>query len=171
MKNSVLAAFICFGFCFFIQCVIWRIFKPKHYLFVIPAIFFGIPIAFCLFSYLSPCGYFLTSDRDFLVYAGILYSLIVACFTGGFAGIVEYSPSAEILRAVSKYPEGIAPSLLEVNSLGESALTGKRIRHLLLNNLIAIDGERMVLTSRGRRSVWVCELYRLIFGIKQSAQG
>jgi len=171
MRIPFILALSTFAFCFGLHAVVWRIFKPQRYLLWLPSVFFGTPVIGWLvfvigFEIALPdCGYCT------IILTSALYIPLVICYTGGYAGIVEYSPSAEILRVVSDYPNGIAPSDLCVSSLNESALTGKRLRHLQLNQLIVSKGDGLFLTGRGLQSTRVCKIYRRVFGIKEEASG
>lgn len=170
MKYSFLIAMAAFSWSFVLHAFVWRTLKPQNYLIWLPLLFFITPIIACSIYFITGIS-FVKSNHDTLIFAAILYIPLVVCYTGGYAGIVEYSPSAEILRTVSKYPEGISMLELEISSLNESALTGKRLKHLLINRLIKYQDDRIVLTSRGLKSVQICEIYRWIFGIKESAGG
>lgn len=171
MKIPFVLALTTFIFSFAIHVIVWRLLKPNKYLLWLPAVFFLAPVFACyvffmLLGFGSP-----DFDYSIIIWTALLYIPLVVCYTGGFAGIVEYSPSAEILRAISTHPQGIAPLDLHVATLDESALTGKRLKHLQANRLIVTRGEGIFLTSRGKQSVLICNTYRKIFGIKEEAAG
>ena len=89
-----------------------------------------------------------------------------------YAGMIEYSPSAEILRVVhANMPEGISQETLQVTSLSEESLTGKRIMHLVSSGMSVLNKGVLMLTKRGRLVVLACLLYRDIFGIREEAKG
>ncbi len=161
----------------FTHLVIWRIRRPLAYPIWLPAIFVGIPLLVSLAGVIVLAVY---PDLPFFGHciaeairnpwslaAGFaLHLALSACYTCGYAGIVEYSPSAEILQAVEKHmPRGIEPERLEVASLSEQALTGKRFQHLLASKMILADGEQLKLTPAGQRVVDFWKRYRAVFGI------
>lgn len=177
MFNSLLlAAFLIFT-AGLIHIVVWRIHRPSAYLLWLPAIFALTPavlvLIFMIISAQNPgegfpveiVGYFV--NQPWSATAGLLlYFAITACYTGGYAGIVEYSPSAEILQEVEKHmPEGIRAENLEVKSLTEQALTGKRIHHLLAAGMVAENKNKLRLTPSGRRVTGFWKVYRQVFGI------
>jgi hypothetical protein len=155
-----------------LQVCTWRLLRPKRYLVWVPLLFLVAGFLVAAFLTLASPVIVETLSDEQIVAACMLYGMIVTCYTGGFAGVVEYSPSAEILREVSAHHDGVRQEDLNVRTLSESALTGKRIRHLLRNGLITIgeDGE-LALTASGRRVVAGCLLYRTIFGLKERAVG
>lgn len=162
-----------------VHAVVWRVRRPLAYPIWLPAIFISTPIGICLASLLvtawNPQLAASAYIADFIITAPwitvaglMLYFAIAACYTCGYAGIVEYSPSAEILQAVEKHmPHGIEMNELEVPSLTEQALTGKRIYHLMASRMIEQAGSRLFLTQNGKRVVGFWNLYRAVFGIKQ----
>jgi hypothetical protein len=178
MMNSLLLAFVLMFSAGLAHLIIWRIRRPLAYLFWLPAIFIATPIAIVLILMIIAAQdpgqgftvevFSLAYNQPWSVIAGLLlYFSISACYTGGYAGIVEYSPSAEILQEVERHmPEGIMPELLEVSSLSEQALTGKRIHHLVASGLVAEIKNKLRLTSSGKRITSFWKLYRKVFGIK-----
>ena len=161
----------------FAHLMIWRIRRPLAYPIWLPAIFVGMPLLILLAAAIVLAVY---PDLPFfgsciaeavrypwsLVAGFALHLALSACYTCGYAGIVEYSPSAEILQAVEKHmPRGIEPERLEVASLSEQALTGKRFHHLLASKMIHADGEQLMLTPAGQRVVNFWKRYRAFFGV------
>ena len=144
-----------------IQLCIWQIRRPEAYPIWLPVIFFGsfIAVSFALNRLLDIR---LLSDNLLGFVSGLLAQAILTVgYIMGYAGIIEYSPSAEILMVVSKHmPEGISEGLLKVDSLSEDILTGKRIRHLLHSGLIReVDG-LLESTRHGDAFVRFAVLYR-----------
>lgn len=172
MQTSLALVFMAVVAGFILQVCLWRLFRPGRYLVWIPVIFAVSGSLVVAWASANVLGFGTAVSNEQLTAACVLYAVVVACYTGGFAGVVEYSPSAEILRAVAASPQGIRPEDLGVQTLSEAALTGKRIRHLLRNGLVTCD-ERgdLSLTHRGRWVVNACVLYRQLFGLKQRAAG
>lgn len=155
-----------------LQIGVWRSLRPKRYLLWIPMLFAGGGIVLAAFLKVAFPKFCEGLTGEQIAAACFLFGMIVTCYTGGFAGVVEYSPSAEILREVAAHPDGVRPEDLNVRTLSESALTGKRIKHLLRNGLITRgEDDALDLTASGRRVVAGCLLYRKIFGLSECAAG
>lgn len=152
--------------------VIWRIYRPEAYPIWLPIIFLFIPTASAMALGGSEIIMPFHWTPETVVAAFFLHSAIASCYMAGYAGIVEYSPSAEILRTVKNaMPQGIDPEFLNVSTLSEEALTGKRIRHLIQSRMAVTENGALRLTSRGQAIVALCRTYRVIFGLKQEANG
>lgn len=67
----------------------------------------------------------------------------------GYAGIIEYSPSAEILMEVKNSKSGLKREEVLLQSLNEYLITGKRIEHLLAVGLIRKHGDTLSITQKG----------------------
>ena len=160
-----------FVYCWLLHFVFWRIHRPEAYPIWLPAIFFGGPLVtmlwFALISSDLP-----RVDVSTVVAAGMLHLVISSCYICSYAGIVEYSPSAEILRVVQSHmPDGIELESLKVTSLSEEALTGKRIRHLHVAGMTEDSYGILRLSTRGRLVVALCHTYRRVFGLTEEARG
>jgi hypothetical protein len=180
MFNALLLAVFLIFTAGLIHIVIWRIHRPSAYLLWLPAIFALTPallvLIFMIISAQNPGEGFPVEivgclvNQPWSAAAGLLfYFSITACYTGGYAGIVEYSPSAEILQEVERHmPEGIRLEDLDVKSLTEQALTGKRIHHLVAAGVVGESNNKLRLTPSGRRVTGFWKVYRIVFGISPS---
>ena len=65
-------------------------------------------------------------------------------------------------------PEGIRLEDLDVKSLTEQALTGKRIHHLGDAGVVGESNNKLRLTPSGRRVTGFWKVYRIVFGISPS---
>ena len=172
MTIALLLGLSIFATCWLLHVVIWWIHRPAAYPIWLPIIFLHVPliviltIGFTRYSLPSGCG------APTIVAAFFLHAVIAACYMGGYAGIIEYSPSAEILRVVqANMPHGTPLESLCVSTLSEEALTGKRITHLLASRMIALENGVLRLTPRGHAIVNLCVAYRSVFGIRMEAKG
>jgi hypothetical protein len=158
-----------FIYCWLLHFALWRIRRPEAYPIWLLLIFFGVPAV----TVLVFAGFGLLSmDLSTAIAAGFLHVVISSCYICGYAGVIEYSPSAEILRVVRNHmPDGIAPEELSVSSLSEEALTDKRIRHLRDAGMTEEDNGVLRLSARGRFVVAACLVYRRVFGLKEEARG
>jgi hypothetical protein len=141
--------------------IIWRIRRPEAYPLWLLMIFYG---AFAVTSTgLSWFfGYQLLGD-DFLgLFSGMLaYTLLTVNYISCYAGIIEYSPSAEILFEVAKHmPAGVVMDSLNITSLSDEILTVKRIDHLLRAGMIREEAGLLALTPWGRHVVQITIFYR-----------
>jgi hypothetical protein len=161
-----------FTACWLVHVVIWRVHRPEAYPIWLPVIFVGLPLIVTALIVVFQVPLLRSLDRFTSTAGFLLYLSISACYMGGYAGVIEYSPSAEILRVVSaSMPEGVPVKSLNVVSLSEEALTGKRIRHLLQSGAVQADNHLLRLTGRGRSIVLACLIYRRIFGLREEAKG
>jgi hypothetical protein len=166
-----------FGFGLFFSCwtlhaIIWRIRRPEAYPIWLPIIFYVAPAAAAVAFHFVGSQIRFGIHEPALIAAVLLHCMLSACYICGYAGIVEYSPSAEILRVVqANMPQGISPDEFNVTSLSEQALTGKRIRHLTSSKMTYSENGRLSLSRRGRFVVGICKIYRRAFGLKQKPLG
>ena len=107
MKLALILVVVWLGLSFLVHVVAWRLLHPTRYLVWLPMIFLIVPtIAYWIATDWLTSNGFVVPMGEFLA-AILLYGVIATCYTGGYAGVVEYSPSAEILRVVSEAPAGI----------------------------------------------------------------
>lgn len=162
-----------FGACWIFHVIAWRIHRPQGYLLWLPGIFVALPLF--LLSALALGGWvpvdWLRSPEHWLAPA-MLHLLISGCYTCGYAGLTEYSPSAEVLMVVREHmPEGIAIDELRVRSFTEHSLTGKRLEDLVVSGIVAIRDGRVWLTPAGRRTDALCRAYRRLTGVSEFGAG
>ncbi len=161
-----------FASCWFLHVIVWRIHRPAAYPIWLPIVFVLVPIAAVMALATSDVQFPFLQDLPTVLAAFLLHFAISACYMGGYAGIIEYSPSAEILRVVkAAMPAGIAPDELEVPSLTEQALTGKRIQHLMDSGMAVEADGNLTLTDKGAGVVRLCQFYRNVFGLKEPPKG
>ncbi len=163
-----------FSACWLVHVAIWRVRRPGAYLVWLPVIFFALPL-------LAVLGMIAAGGQDpilsrvdaFSLLAGALLHIVLALsYLCGYAGVIEYSPSAEILRVVrDQMPQGVPLEALRVDSLTDEFLTGKRISHLRHSRLVRSDESGLRLTGAGEALVAGCQLYRAVFGIRGSGKG
>jgi hypothetical protein len=172
MTTALLLGLTVFATCWLFHVVIWRIRRPAAYPIWLPIIFFIYPLSTVLTVGFMCGGLPFGYNTPTIVAACLLHAVIAACYMGGYAGIIEYSPSAEILRVVqANMPNGTPLGSLHVSTLSEEALTGKRIKHLLNSRMIAVENGAVQLTPRGRVVVKICLTYRAAFGLHMEAKG
>lgn len=176
MKQALFGGLTTFASCWLLHLIMWRIRRPKEYPIWMPVIFWLTPAVGSvvwlgghgrLAILLQPAG-----DGFAWIAAALLHGVLSLCYMCGYAGVIEYSPSAEILLVVRQaMPEGVMIESLEVDSLTEYALTGKRIEHLLGGRMIDRKGENLRLTRTGSAVLFICKMYRLLFGIQGEGRG
>lgn len=138
----------------------------------LPVIFIAVPFAGAILIHFSSVKLPWSPDLFTAATAVLLHLSLAACYLAGYTGVIEYSPSAEILRAISsRMPEGVPLESFEVTTLSEEALTGKRIQHLFDSRLVTGQPGVLRLTRRGRQAVRLCLAYRRLLGIKEKAKG
>jgi predicted transcriptional regulator len=153
-----------------LHVVIWRIHVPKAYPIYLVVIFFVLPVTICcIFTTL-------TTIRDGVVLylaALLLHCLLSSAYIFTYAGIGEYSPSIEILLELSaNAPQGLQYKDIQIVSLSEYQLTGKRIDNLLSSGTVITDAEGFLhLTSKGRSVIRFCIVYRTALGLTPFSNG
>jgi hypothetical protein len=162
-----------FSACWLFHVVLWRIHRPQGYLIWLPTIFVVLPAFIALvLSFSGAATPESLARMDTWLPATALHLLISACYTCGYAGLTEYSPSAEVLKVVHQHmPKGVPPGTLHVRAFTEYSLTGKRIEHLVHSGMITIHDERVWLTPTGRRSATFCKNYRTLTGVSEYGAG
>lgn len=172
MTSALLLGLGMFAACWLLHVVIWRIHRPEAYPVWLPIIFVVMPVSVFLGFRVITGSFPFASTTPAVVAAFLLHVWLSGCYMGGYAGIIEYSPSAEILRVVrANMPQGTPLDTLHVSSLSEDALTGMRIRHLLDSRMITIEDGKLRVTPRGQVVVNVCIVYRAVFGLSEEAKG
>lgn len=174
MTTAVVLGFGLFCACWLIHVAIWRVRRPSAYPVWLPAIFFGLPLLAVL-GVISAGGQrpLLSRLDDSSLLAGALLHIVLSLsYTCGYAGVIEYSPSAEILRVVrAQMPRGVPLDALRVDSLTDEALTGRRISHLQSSRLVRLDESGLRLTGAGEAFVAATQWYRALFGIPGYGEG
>ena len=100
------------------------------------------------------------------------YGLMAMTYFMAYTGIIEYSPSAEILFEVERHmPDGVERANLRVRTLPEEMLTGLRIKHLLDSGLIVEKNRVYRATAKGRRFGALLAWYRRCLWIVKSGEG
>lgn len=160
-----------FGMCWLIHVALWRIHRPQGYLFWLPALFVGLP-ALAALTFGDLVAPIPLANIEIWLPAVLLHLLISACYTCSYAGLAEYSPSAEVLRAVrEQMPEGVPVESLQVRAFTEYSLTGKRLEDLVISGLVEIREAAVWLTPLGRRLNGLCRAYRLMTGVSAHGDG
>ena len=171
LRDAMLLSLSAVAACWILHVVVWRIRRPDGYLLWLPAIFFGIPYL-CLFAALGSRSIAWRTHGILLWAAAILHGLICVCYIFQYTGIIEYSPSVEILKFVrSRMPEGVKISEIDAPTLSEEALTGKRVRHLLASTLLEEADGVLCLTGRGRALLKAYALYRTLLFLPRTGRG
>jgi predicted transcriptional regulator len=169
---AMILAFGMFAASWFVHFVIWHIRRPVAYPVWLPLIFSLTPLSLIGISMFFFPGDLLGPAAAILAFSSPLYAVFSACYMGGYAGIIEYSPSAEILKAVrSRMPQGMPADNLEVETLTEEALTGKRIRHLVHSGCATMENGEIRLTPKGRRFMAMNLFYRKLLLLKDEPKG
>jgi hypothetical protein len=98
--------------------------------------------------------------------------MLSSSYICGYAGIIEYSPTAEILFVVHKHmPGGIPEEALAVDSLTESSLTVKRMDHLVGCRVARLEEGRYTLTQTGKCIASMSKKYRAFLGVTSMGEG
>lgn len=173
MLRALLFGIGAFAACWLVHALAWRIHRPQGYLLWLPGIFVGLPLLLLATMTLSGVmsGAWVHSPEHWLAPV-MLHLLISACYTCSYAGLTEYSPSAEILKVVRDHmPEGVAIGELRVKSFTEHSLTGKRLEDLVASGIVVVREGRAWLTPAGHRANDLCRSYRRLTGVSEYGAG
>lgn len=173
LGGALLFAVALFAASWLVHLVVWRVKRPAAYPIWLPVIFSIVPLLCAVLLWkCAPATLPIETALLGLIFAAPIYAVLSSCYMGGYAGIIEYSPSAEILKAISKrMPKGMPAEALEVETLSEEALTGKRVRHLLDSGCASESNHNILLTNKGIRFVSLCLFYRRLLCLKGDPKG
>jgi hypothetical protein len=177
MTHALIGGLGLFAVCWVLHVIVWRIHRPQGYLLWLPVVFVLCPlmvgVAVALIGGIDPASIVgLKFGEAAFIEAIVLHLIVTWCYTCGYAGITEYSPSAEVIQAVQEHmPEGIEPEALRVRSFTEHSLTGKRMEHLVTTRMIVIEGDEVRLTRPGRRMARMVRAYRVFLGVDPIGKG
>jgi hypothetical protein len=171
LANALLTALILLAIAWFIHFLIWKIYIPVAYPYWIIAIFFVTFLIYC-FYYLHNANSPFYIQLLWLVACLIPYGLIGSAYLMVYAGIIEYSPSVEILLEVKSHmPSGVPIEQLKVKTLPETMLTGLRIQHLLDGNMIIKNGDLYSTTPKGSGYARFIAFYRKMLFVRFPGEG
>jgi len=173
MESALFWGLATFGACWLVHWGVWWIRIPKGYLVWLPVIFWVLPLAAIGLLWASGEMPPLTeTDRFTWILAALLHLTVSSCYVCGYAGITEYSPSAEVLLAVREHmPHGLPADGLRIGSFTEHGLTSQRIDDLHVSGLVAIHDERVSVTRRGCVALALSRLYRVLVGVDPTGRG
>ena len=172
MESALCWGLATFGACWLVHWGVWWIRIPKGYLVWLPAIFWGLPLAGISFLWASGDMPLTETDWFALILAGLLHLTVSSCYICGYAGITEYSPSAEVLLAVREHmPQGLPVNGLRISSFTEHGLTSQRIEDLHTSGLVAIHDGRISVTRLGRFALGLSRVYRSLVGVDPAGRG
>ena len=149
-----------FVFGWILHFIIWRINRPEAYPIWLPLILFsayGLVAAVYLTNFAGGTS---SENVEVLVGALLLQAVLTVGYMMGYAGIIEYSPSAEVLYAVASNADGVNESDLNVTSLTDEFLVGKRLQHLVSTGFVREDKDRFSIEPIGRFIVKFTIVYR-----------
>ena len=173
MESALFWGLATFAACWLVHWGVWWIRTPKGYLVWLPAIFWGLPLAAFGFLWASGNVARLT-EADWFAWtlAALLHLVVSSCYVCGYAGITEYSPSAEVLLAVREHmPQGVPANRLRVGAFTELGLTSKRIEDLHASGLVTIREGRVGVTPLGRVALALSRAYRVLVGVDPTGRG
>lgn len=172
VSSALLTAIGLLAIAWLIHFGIWKIRVPTAYPYWIPGIFLFVFVVYCALV-LGAADYSRTSNVAFLIALVVVpYGLMAMTYFMAYAGIIEYSPSMEILLEIESHmPDGIERAHLKVRTLPEEMLTGLRIKHLLDAGLIVETNEMYQATAKGRRFGTLLARYRSFFWICSPGEG
>ena len=169
--KALLTAISLLGLGWLIHFLIWRIKRPEAYPYWIPAIFIATFLGYLSYLYFNGR---LNSLNDYYWILLVLlpYGLMAITYFMAYAGVIEYSPSVEILLEIKKHmPGGIKKSELVVTTLPEDMLTNLRVAHLLESKMIERLGDQYQITNRGNKFKRLLMTYRKLLGLHFPGEG
>ena len=157
---GLLLGLVSFGLGWILHCIIWRIKRPEAYPIWVPLIMF-VGFAVAAWVYLNYFdGVTLADNIEVLASALLLHAVLTVGYLMGYAGIIEYSPSAEVRYAGASYPDGVSEKDLNVTSVTDEFLVGKRLSHLVAAGMVRQHNDRFSIEPSGRMVVNFTIFYR-----------
>jgi hypothetical protein len=157
---GLLLGLAAFALGWILHLIIWRIKRPEAYPIWLPLIMlFAFAVAASVYWDNFGSANF-SENVEVLASALLLHAVLTVGYLMGYAGIIEYSPSAEVLYAVASYPDGVSENDLNVTSLTDEFLVGKRLNHLLAAGMIREEKDRFSIEPIGRFVVKCTIVYR-----------
>ena len=160
ISSGLLLGLVSFAFGWILHFIIWRVRRPEAYPIWLPLILFlafGIATTIYFSNFASTA---LSENVEVFVSALLLQAVLTVGYMMGYAGIIEYSPSAEVLYAVAAHPDGVSVTDLDVTSLTDEFLVGKRLSHLVAAGMVRQDNDRFSIEPIGRFIVKFTTFYR-----------
>jgi len=171
LGNALFTTLFLLMLAWFIHFLIWKVHIPVAYPYWIIAIFFCTFISYCIYFFWTASGS-LSEQLFWLASCLVPYGLIGSAYLMIYAGIIEYSPSVEILLEVKNHmPLGVPIEQLEVKTLPEKMLTGLRIEHLLDGRMIIKNGDFYITTPKGARYARFIAWYRNMLFVRFPGEG
>jgi hypothetical protein len=160
IASGLLLAVASFGLGWILHFIVWRIKRPEAYPIWVPLILFvGFAIAASIyFTHFRSAIW--SENVEVLASALLLHAVLTVGYMMGYAGIIEYSPSAEVLYAVASCPDGVSEKDLKVTSVTDEFLVGKRLSHLVSAGMVRQDNDRFSIEPVGRLIVKFTIIYR-----------
>jgi hypothetical protein len=157
---GLLLGLVSFALGWLLHLIIWRIKRPDAYPIWLPLIMLlGFAVAASIYWNNVGSATF-SENAEVLASALLLQSVLTLGYLMGYAGIIEYSPSAEVLYAVASYPDGVSENDLNITSLTDEFLIGKRLNHLLAAGMVRQEKDRFSIEPIGRFVVKCTIFYR-----------
>lgn len=169
--QSLVTAIILLGIGWLVHFLVWRIKRPEAYPYWIPAIFIATFIGYIIYLVINQSIDSL-NDVYWVLLVLLPYGLMSVTYFMAYAGVIEYSPSVEILLEIKKHmPEGIKRSELVVTTLPEDMLTNLRVAHLLESGMVEKVGEQYQMTNRGNAFKKLLVTYRRLLNLHFPGEG
>ncbi len=173
MESALFWALATFGACWLVHLGVWRIRVPKGYLVWLPVIFWLLPLAGTALFW-AAWDTMPRTETGWVewILAAMLHLTVSSCYICGYAGITEYSPSAEVLLAVREFmPQGVPVNELHVRSFTEYDLTGRRVEDLRASGLVTVRDGRLSVTRLGAFALALSRVYRVLVGVEPIGRG
>lgn len=171
LASAILTCLTLLIIAWFVHFIVWRVHIPTAYPYWIISIF---SLTFVLYavSYINLHTAPLSAQIFWLFSCLVPYAMISIAYLMIYAGIIEYSPSVEILLEIKKHmPSGIPINNLRISTLPEYKLTGIRIDHLLNGKMINRIDNTYTITPRGKRYAKFIAWYRKMLFINFPGEG
>ena len=171
IADSLIISVLLLGCGWVMHFIVWRVKIPEAYPLWIPGIF--LTTFFCyafLYFYLSPLAF--SQKCLWLSFVVIPYGLMAVAYFMAYAGIIEYSPSVEILLEIrSHMPQGVDINNIKVKTLPEDMLIDLRLKHLVDSGMVHKFKSTYQITPKGIRFKKILIWYRKILFVNFAGQG
>jgi hypothetical protein len=162
--NVFVSSVVLFTFAFAVHFVIWKFRVPQYQTKTLLQIFLGtFLIALPTLAAVIPDRHnslLLPHNIPQIFHILLLFCSLLMAYIITYSALEVNSPSLVITKLIAEAgPEGLERNSL-YTKLNDEILVLPRIRDLIRDNLAVMDGDKIKLTSRGKRFIRIFVLYR-----------
>ncbi len=159
-----------FFLAFLLHLIIWKVRMPKRQTKTVLQIFFGVLISGIIFLYISQSallkgGFFSFKSFTEYFHISIFFTALTLAYIITYSALEADSPSlVMVMLILNAGPNGLDKRAF-TQHLNDDLLIKPRIEDLLRDKLVYQDGEKYLLTSKGKSFVNIITFYRKLINV------